>query len=50
MHGTVLLEYPFCSDLAMRIHELNQRVQDIRREQAAQRVGYCGTDFLLIKC
>ena len=26
--------------MAMRIHELNQRVQDIRREQAFQRVSY----------
>ena len=26
--------------MAMRIHELNQRVQDIRREQSFQRVSY----------
>lgn len=25
-------------DMAKRIHDLNERVQDIRREQAAQRV------------
>ena len=25
-------------DMAKRIHDLNDRVQDIRREQAAQRV------------
>lgn len=26
-------------DMAKRIHDLNERVQDIRREQAAQRVN-----------
>lgn len=26
-------------DMAKRIHDLNERVQDIRREQAAQRVS-----------
>lgn len=31
-------------DLAMRIHELNQRVQDIRREQQSQRVSHTPDD------
>lgn len=36
-------------DMARRIHDLNERVQDIRREQSAQRVSICNADMGSLK-